>query len=124
MRTPTRALTLTLALTLWAAARGQDDDAPAPPADPEVAAEQGFPWACFAMSVAALGGLYVLVRRREQAAEAEQRLGGPPPPPWYCRACDRDVSGPECPRCGAPNPFLDAVPVADPDSRRRRHRAD
>src|SRR5687767_4692057 len=73
MRTPTHAgfaIALALTLALGAAARGQDDPA-APPADPDEATGQGFPWLCFATTVGALGGLYVFVRRRERAAEAE-----------------------------------------------------
>jgi len=82
--------------------RGEaDSDSPAE----EPAAGQGFPWLCFAVSVAALSGLYVLVRRREREVEADQRRGGKPAAAWYCRACDRDVSGPECPRCRSANPF-------------------
>jgi hypothetical protein len=101
---PGAAWALALALTFGAAAHGQDEpESPRP--DPE-AAEQGFPWLCFATSVAALGGLYWLVRRRER----ELGLDGPgarqPESAWYCRACDRDVTGPECPHCQAPNPFL------------------
>jgi hypothetical protein len=98
--------TVALALALGAAARGQDlSDAPPPEPDPE-AAEQGFPWLCFLTSVATLGGLFVLVRRREQEVHGDRpgirELGAV----WYCRTCDRDVSGKECPHCRAPNIFL------------------
>ena len=90
-------------------------DPDAPPEEP--AAGQEFPWFCFAVSVAALGGLYVLVRRREQEVEADQRRGGKPAAAWYCRACDRDVSGAECPRCRAASPFVHE-PVEQPDERK------
>jgi hypothetical protein len=122
MPTPTHArLALALALALVLApcpvARGQDDaDVPAanPAADPESARGQGFGWVCMVAAVAAVGGLYVLVRRRQQAAEEDWRRHRGPATAWYCRACDRDVSGPACPHCGAPNPFqhepLDAGP--------------
>jgi hypothetical protein len=50
--------------------------------------------------------LYIFVRRREQAAEAERKQNGTTATPWYCRACARDVIGPECPRCRTANPFL------------------
>src|SRR5262245_20999802 len=70
-----------------------------PDAKPEgPAAEQGFPWLCFAVSVAPLGGMYLLVRRRERELEAAQRGGRRAAAVWYCRACHRDVSGLQCPR--------------------------
>jgi hypothetical protein len=122
MRSPTRArltVTVALALALGAAARAEDD-AVAPPADAEPAAGQVLPWACFAISVAALGGLYVFVRRREQAIEADLRRGRRPPPIWYCRACARDVSGPACPHCQGANPFLDESAVVDTGTRSGR----
>jgi hypothetical protein len=115
-------MVMILTLTLGAAAHGQDDPV-APPANPEADAASGFPWLCFATAVGALGGLYVLVRRREQALEADGRPGRGPGTNWYCRACDRDVSGPACPDCGAPNPFLDIPSVPDPGRRRKRSRA-
>jgi hypothetical protein len=71
----------------------------------EAAAGQEFPWLCFAMSVGTLAGLYILVRRREREIEADQQRGGTSAAVWYCRACGRDVSGSECPRCRAANPF-------------------
>jgi hypothetical protein len=94
---------------------GAEDDSDAAAEEP--AAEQGFPWLCFTVSVAALGGLYILVRRREREVEADQRRGGKPAAVWYCRACDRDVSGPECPRCRAANPF-GHEPVEQPAERK------
>ena len=101
-------LALALALALApACAAPAPADADAPAADPEPAAERGFPWLCFATSVAALTGLYFLVRRRERAAETDRRKGRGPEAVWYCQACDRDVSGPACPRCRAPSPFAD-----------------
>jgi hypothetical protein len=112
MRPPTLArlaLALALSLTVGPAARGQDDEA----GPPEPTADPGFPWLCFATAVTALAGGYVLVRRREQAAEDEQRRGRRPAVPWYCRACDRDVTGPACPACGAPNPFLHDLTAGD-----------
>jgi hypothetical protein len=96
---------LAVALTVGAAARGENP-LEAQPSDPEPAAEAGFPWLCFAVSVAALGGLYGLVRRREREVGADRPGVRRPEPGWYCRACDHDVTGPECPRCHAPNPFL------------------
>jgi hypothetical protein len=99
---------LAVALAVATAARGQDVPDP-PPADPEAAAEAGFPWLCFLTSVAALGGLYVLVRRREREVGLDRPGVRKPEPGWYCRACDKDVDGPECPRCHAPNPFLDEL---------------
>jgi hypothetical protein len=123
MRSPTHAglaLALALALTHGTVARGQDDP-DAPPADPELQA--GFPWACFATTVAALGGLYVFVRRREQAVEADQRLGRGRATTWYCCACDLDVSGPACPHCRAANPFLSDPPDGHTGTRPSRGRA-
>jgi hypothetical protein len=101
-------LTLALALSLApaCAARGPAD-ADVPAADPEPAADRGFPWLCFATSVAALTGLYVLVRRRERATDSDRREGRGPEAVWYCQVCDRDVSGPACPRCRASCPFAD-----------------
>jgi len=106
------ALALALALVPGAVARGQDD-ADASPADPDPPSGHGYGWVCFAIAVGAVGGLYVLVRRREQAAEADWRRRRGPEPVWYCRACDRDVSGSVCPRCRAANPFLHEPPDAD-----------
>lgn len=99
------ALALTLALTLGATLRGDDDVEPAPP-PPGPAVDGGFPWLCFVTTIGAFAGLYVFVRRREQAAEAERKRNGGSATPWYCRACAKDVSGPECPNCRAANPFL------------------
>ena len=98
------ALALGLVLLLGAAARGQEEDASSTASDPE--SSGGSSWACFVISVAALGGLYALVRRRQREAAAAWHRGRLVT--WYCRACDRDVSGPACPHCQAPNPFLDA----------------
>ena len=98
------ALALALALSLTVVSHGEDPDAL--PAAPEPVAERGFPWLCFATTIAALTGLYVYVRRREQAAEAERKRYGVGATPWYCRVCVQDVTGSECPRCGAANPFL------------------
>jgi hypothetical protein len=99
------ALAVALALVPVATTYGQIDSEPRP-ADSDPDATSGFPWLCFAASVAALVGLYVVVRRREQATEAEYKAGRRPEAVWYCRACDRDVSGPICPHCRAPNPFI------------------
>jgi len=103
MVTPIRALALALALA--APARGQDL-LDAPPPDPEPPAEAGFPWLCFATSIAALGGLGFFVRRRERELGIDFLWGRKPDLGWYCRACDRDVTGSECPRCRAANPFI------------------
>ncbi|HKB03891.1 MAG TPA: hypothetical protein VKD90_16840 [Gemmataceae bacterium] len=108
MRTPIRTRPLwviTAALAIGTAARGQDLLNAKPP-DSEPQAEAGFPWLCFLTAVAALGGLYVLVRRREREVGLDRPGVRKPEPGWYCRACDRDVTGPTCPRCHAPNPFL------------------
>ena len=115
-------LTLAIALSLITAAptRGQTVLDARPAAEPED--RSGFPWACFGLSVMALGGLYVLVRRRERAAEADPRLRRGPDIGWYCRACDKDVSGSECPHCRAPNPFVHEPIVANAGSRSGRHR--
>jgi hypothetical protein len=113
------ALTVALCLAPGARAHGQDA-LENPPAIPEAADESGFSWLCFLTAVASLGGLYVVVRRRERAVEATVKTRGRPETAWYCRACDRDVTGPACPNCHAPNPFLDAV-AAD-DALTRRHR--
>ena len=103
MGTPIRALALTLALA--AVARGQELlDSKAP--DPEPAAEAGFPWLCFATAVAAIGTLGFFVRRRERELGVGRWGARKPDLGWYCRACDRDVSGPECLRCRAANPFI------------------
>jgi hypothetical protein len=105
MRTQTLApfaLAIAGALSPAGPARAQLDEAP-PPAD--AAADRGYPWLCTIMSVAAVGGLFAAVRRRERAVEADRKRGIRPEPVWYCRRCDRDVSGQECPRCQAPNPF-------------------
>jgi hypothetical protein len=113
---PGPAWALALALTFGAAARGQDPtDEPPPP--PEEAEAQGFPWLCFATSVAGLGGLFWLVRRRERELGLDQPGARRPETAWYCRACDRDVTGSECPRCRAPNPFIHE-PVLRDDRRR------
>jgi hypothetical protein len=106
------ALALALGLTLNAVAHGQGD-ADASPADPDPPNGHGFGWVCFATAVAAVGGLYVLVRRREQAAEANWRRRRGPEAVWYCRACARDVGGPVCPHCRATNPFLHEPADAD-----------
>jgi hypothetical protein len=92
-----RARALVLAPARLARAQDEEDD-------PD--GGQRFPWLCFTTSLAAIGGLYVLVRRREEAIEEDLRRGRGPEIGWYCRACDREVTGPECPRCGAENPFL------------------
>lgn len=97
------AVALILLLPLGSSSRGDDN---AGPAAPEAVADRGFPWLCFITTVGAVAGLYVFVHRREQAAEAERKRCGAIASPWYCRACDRDVTGPECRRCGAVNPFL------------------
>jgi hypothetical protein len=99
------ALAFALALVPVATTSGQIDAVPRP-ADSDPDAASGFPWLCFVISVAALVGLYVVVRRRERATEAEYKAGRRPDDVWYCRACDRDVSGPICPHCRAPNPFI------------------
>ena len=115
MRTPTPArfaLAIALALAPAAAARGQADAD-----DPDAADGPGFPWACFAVTVVALGGLYVFVRRREQEVEEDLRHGRGPAAVWFCRACDRDVSGPVCPHCRAANPFGHDLPGPGDDSR-------
>jgi hypothetical protein len=112
-----------LALTLGAAAAHGGEDPVAPLANAETAAEPGFPWLCFVMAIGALGGLYYLVRRQEQSLAADGRPGRRPSAYWYCRACDRDVTGPECPDCLAPNPFLGGLPDPDPRPSRRRRRA-
>jgi hypothetical protein len=94
------ALVLALALVPVAATHGQVD------ADTDPDAAGGFPWLCFVTSVGALVGLYVVVRRREQAAEEDCKSGHRPEAVWYCWECARDVSGPTCPHCRAPNPFI------------------
>src|SRR3954452_15468623 len=101
---PRPAWALALTLALGAAARGEEDESPPPPQ--EEAEAQGFPWLCFATSVAGLGGLYWLLRRRERELGLDHPGARRPESSWYCRACDRDVTGPECPRCHAPNPFI------------------
>jgi hypothetical protein len=83
-----------------------DEGSDAVPADPDAVADRGFPWLCFASSIAAAGGMYVFVRRREQAVEADRKRSRGKESAWYCRACGRDVAGPECPRCHAASPFL------------------
>jgi hypothetical protein len=103
MGTPIRALALILALA--GAARGQDL-LNTPPPDPEPAAEGGFPWVCFATAVAALGTLGFFVRRRERELGVAGWGARKPDLGWYCRACDRDVTGPHCPRCRTSNPFI------------------
>jgi hypothetical protein len=116
MQPPIRpALALALTLVLGAVACGQGDADAA--ADPEPAAGPGSGWLCFAVAVAAVGGLYVVVRRREREIEADRRRGGGPESAWYCRACDRDLIGQVCPRCGTANPFLQEAP--DPEARTR-----
>jgi hypothetical protein len=102
-------LVLALALGLGAVARGQDEDADTWSSDPDSSGSRGTAWFCFAASVGAIGGLYVLVRRRQQAAEANWRGGRGPAVVWYCRECDRDVSGSKCPHCRAANPFVHEV---------------
>jgi hypothetical protein len=87
-------------MTVGAAARGQEDIYERP-TDSEPASEQGFPWICFVMSVATIGGLLALVYRAKRKS-----LKDGPGTGWYCRACDRDVVGQECPYCRAPNVFL------------------
>ena len=84
MRSPTDArhvLTVALALALAAAAHAENDADPRPA---ESTAGQILPWACFLVSVAALGAMYVFVRHREQATEADLRRGVRPPAVWYC----------------------------------------
>lgn len=103
---PRFAFALALALVPVAMTSGQIDAEPRP-ADSDPDAASGFPWLCFVTSVAVLVGLYVVVRRRERATEAAYRSGRAPGAVWYCRACARDVSGPICPHCRAPNPFTD-----------------
>ncbi|HVK12491.1 MAG TPA: hypothetical protein VM597_27320 [Gemmataceae bacterium] len=118
------ALTVALCLALGARVLGQN--APeTPPAIPEPADENGFSWLCFLTAIAVLVGLYVVIHRRERAVEATVRTNGRPETAWYCRACDRDVTGPACPNCHAPNPFLDSVAAGDALARRNRtgHRA-
>jgi hypothetical protein len=107
------ALAFVLAFVPVATTHGQVD------ADADPDASGGFPWLCFVTSVAALVGLYVLVRRREQATEADFKVGRTPETAWYCRACDRDVSGPTCPHCHAPNPFTHE-PTDQPARKRPR----
>lgn len=103
MGTPIRALALALALA--PAAHGQHLlDAPAP--DPEPSEPAGFPWLCFGASVAAIGSLCFLVRRRERELGFDCSGARQPDLGWYCRACARDVTGSECPRCRAANPFI------------------
>jgi hypothetical protein len=114
------ALVYVLALVPGATTYGQIDAAPRP-ADSDPDAASGFPWLCFVTSVAALVGLYVVVRRRERATEAEYRSGRAPEAVWYCRACARDVSGPICPHCRAPNPFTNE-PVERVRSEKKNHR--
>jgi hypothetical protein len=115
------AVAVALALGPVGPARGQVA-AESRPADAELASEPGFPWLCFATSVAALGGLSAAVVRRMRAAGAGRAGGGGRhAPTWYCRRCRRDAGGPECPRCGAPNPFVrePAAATADPVRRAR-----
>jgi hypothetical protein len=104
---------LTLILVPVAATSGQI------PADSDPDAAGGFPWLCFVTSVAALVGLYVVVRRRERATEEGCKSGHRPEAVWYCRECDRDVSGSTCPHCGAPNPFTHE-PLERPARKRTR----
>jgi len=74
--------------------------------DQQPADDRGFPWLCFVTSIAGLAGLYFFVLRRERQEEADVKSGRKKPEiPWYCRTCDRDVVGSECPRCHALNPF-------------------
>src|SRR5262245_6289518 len=87
--------------------------------DPQAADDRGFPWLCFVTSIAAIAGLYVVVHRRQQAIESEIKKGHGPPIAWYCRACDRDVLGPEGSRWHAPNPY-EHDDVARVKTRRRR----
>jgi hypothetical protein len=108
-------LALALALIVGAVARGQGEDADTWTADPDQPSGHGSTWFCFVIAVAAVGGLYVLVRRRQQALEAQWRGGRGPAVVWYCRACDRDVSGPSCPHCRAANPFAHERPDVDTD---------
>jgi len=71
--------------------------------------ERGFPWLCFATSIAGLAGLSFFVIRRLQKEEVDIRSGRKKHEvPWYCRTCDRDLVGSECPRCHALNPFQHA----------------
>ncbi|MBO0697298.1 MAG: hypothetical protein J2P46_02785 [Zavarzinella sp.] len=101
--------TLALALGLAAGAQAQNQfDAPPQDPDPEAAAEHeaGFPWLCFLTTVAALGGLFVFVRKREREVRGDRPTTPELGSVWYCRTCDRDVSGRECPYCRAPNVFL------------------
>lgn len=116
------ALALGLVLALAATARGQLEEPPLPPPDPEAPA--GFPWAAFVFSVAVIGGLFALVRRQQRQAAAEGRYDRGRLVTWYCRACDRDVSGPACPRCRAANPFLEPLPDDEPRPSRRTSQRD
>jgi hypothetical protein len=113
------ALALTLALSLGTVSRG-DDDVDSAPAAPEAVADRGFPWLCFMTTVGSVAGFYVYVRRREQAFAAERKRWGTSASPWYCRACARDVTGPECPRCHAANPFLAEHIGGESRTRQRR----
>jgi hypothetical protein len=113
------ALALVVALTFNIIAHGQDNADP-PPVDTEPAAEQGFPWLCFIITVAALVGLYFFVRRREQVVGADHPRGRDMENDWYCQACDRDVSGPECPHCRAANPFIHDPIDTDDGTRLKR----
>lgn len=124
MRTPILArfaLVLALAFVPVVATYGQVDADPRP-ADSDPDGAGGFPWLCLFTSVAALVGLYFVVRRREQATEAEYKAGRHPDVVWYCRACDRDVSGSTCPHCQAPNPFThDAAELQAASRAKRNH---
>jgi hypothetical protein len=104
------AIRLTLAIVLICCvnagtvmAETEDDygTAYAQPAD-----ERGFPWLCLATSIVALAGTAYFVVRRGQKDEADFKSGRKKiEVPWYCRTCDRDLVGSECPRCHALNPF-------------------
>lgn len=74
--------------------------------------ERGFPWLCLATSIVGLAGTAYFVIRRGQKDEADIRSGRKKHEvPWYCRTCDRDLVGSECPRCHALNPFVHDISV-------------
>jgi hypothetical protein len=93
-------------------------DAAPPPAEQNSAAGSGFSWLCPTVLLAAVGGLYFAVRRRERAAEAEHGIRHELV--WYCRQCDRDVTGSECPGCRTPNPFTHEPAESSTGTRTRR----
>jgi hypothetical protein len=116
------AFVLILVLSARTLAGGHDDvDFQQPAKTP--ANEEGFPWLCFVTSVASVVGLYVLVRRREQAVETEVKKGRGRLVPWYCRSCNRDVVGAECPRCLTANPFTDDDTMPTKTEKRRKSKS-